>query len=140
MNYLLDTCVLSELRRKTPNPGLLAWLGRIAETSLSIPATVLGEIQQGITQLRDDNRRDILQAWLDQDLVTRFSGRILNADLETMLEWGVLIGEGRKNGTPRPVVDCLIAATTIRHNLTLVTRNTNDFTVYPLRLVNPWSE
>lgn len=140
MNYLLDTCVLSELRRKMPNAGLLTWLDRVAESSLHIPVTVLGEIQQGISQLDDTERQKTLQMWLDQDLVNRFRGRIHDIDLETILEWGVLQGEGRKCGLTRPVVDCLIAATAIRHNLTLVSRNVDDFENFPLRLVNPWSE
>lgn len=139
MNYLLDTCVLSELRRKVPNAGLLTWLGRVAESSLYLPVTVLGEIQQGISQLDDAERQRTLQVWLDQDLVNRFRGRILDIDLETILEWGILRGEGRKQGHARPVVDCMIAATAIRHNLTLVSRNVDDFEAFPLRMLNPWS-
>jgi predicted nucleic acid-binding protein len=111
----------------------------VAESSLHIPCTVLGEIQQGISQLNDANRQEALQVWLDQDLVNRFRGRILDVDLETMLEWGVLQGEGRNRGRPRPVIDCLIAPTAIRHNLTLVSRNVADFEVFPLRLISPWS-
>lgn len=138
MNYLLDTCVLSELRRKSPDAGVLVWLDRISESSLNIPVMVLGEIQQGVSRLDDTDRQNMLQAWLDRDLANRFRGRILDVDMETALEWGVLMGEGRKRGLTRPVVDCLIAATAIRHNLTLVTRNVRDFKVFPLRLVNPW--
>lgn len=140
MSYLLDTCVLSELRRTTPDIGLVEWLERVSESTLYIPVTVLGEIQQGISQLAQGKKRNGLQLWLDQELVTRFSGRILHIDLETMREWGTLRGEGQKQGKPRPVVDCLIAATAIRHNLTLVTRNTSDFESLPLRLLNPWTK
>lgn len=69
---------------------------------------------------------------------TRFSGRILAADTETMLAWGRLRGQARKTGKPKPVVDSLIAATAVRHDLTLVTRNTDDFDTLPVRLLNPW--
>lgn len=140
MNYLLDTCVFSEIRRRKPDAGLLLWLSRVAEPTLHVSVVVLGEIQQGISQLDDSDRQKALQLWLDQELLNRFSGRVLDVDVETALEWGVLQGEGRKRGAPPPVVDALIAATAIRHNLTLVSRNVSDFEAFPLRLVNPWSE
>lgn len=138
MNYLLDTCVLSEIRRRQPDPGLLSWLGGVAESSLHISVIVLGEIQKGISRLDDQRRQKILQIWLDQDLAQRFAGRVLGIDAETALEWGVLQGEGRKRGMPLPVIDSLIAATAIKNNLTLVSRNVADFEKFPLRLINPW--
>lgn len=140
MSYLLDTCVLSELRRATPDKSLVEWLERVAESNLYLPAIVLGEIQQGISQLVKGKKRNTLQLWLDQDLCIRFSGRILDADLDTMLVWGTISEEAKKLGNPRPVVDCLIAATAIRHNLTLVTRNASDFEPLPVRQINPWAQ
>lgn len=140
MSYLLDTCVLSELRRVTPDKSLVEWLQDVTESDLYLPVTVLGEIQQGISQLAEVKKRNTLQLWLDQDLAVRFSGRILAVDLDTARVWGAISGEAKKQGNPRPVVDCLIAATAIRHNLTLVTRNTADFETLPVRLVNPWHQ
>lgn len=139
MNYLLDTCVLSELRRPAPDTGLIEWLEDGSESALAIPVTVLGEIQQGISQLAESGKRNTLQLWLDQELTPRFAGRVLDIDSATMRTWGILRGEGKRKGQNHPVVDCLIAATAIRHNLTLVTRNTDDFERLPVLLLNPWT-
>lgn len=140
MSYLLDTCVLSELRRPQPDAGLLDWLSRVSESRLFLAVTALGEIQQGIAQLHDRQRQQALQLWLDEDLTKRFHGRILDIDRPTMLRWGVLQGEGRRAGRPPSVIDSLIAAAGIRHDLTLVTRNVSDFENLPVRLLNPWTE
>jgi predicted nucleic acid-binding protein len=117
---------------------VLSWLDGVAESSLYLSVIVLGEIQKGIARLDDRRRQKVLQIWLDQDLMRRFAGRVLDIDSETTLEWGVLQGEGRKRGTPLPVIDSLIAATAFKNNLTLVSRNVADFEEFPLRLINPW--
>lgn len=140
MSYLLDTCVLSELRRRVPDAGLVDWLDRVSESRLYLAVTVFGEIQQGISQLHHTQRQQILQLWLDQDLCQRFHGRILDIDRLTMLKWGALQGESRRVGSPLPVIDSLLAATAIRHNLTLVTRNVSDFEAVPVQVLNPWSK
>jgi len=138
VNYLLDTCVLSEARKPDAAQELLTWLDQMSESRLFLSAIVIGEIQQGIAGLVEGHKRRSLQAWLDEGLRTRFEGRILAIDSEIALEWGELMGNARKIGKPAPVVDAMIAATAIRHNLTLVTRNTKDFEVFPVRLLNPW--
>ncbi|MEQ1622297.1 MAG: type II toxin-antitoxin system VapC family toxin [Methylococcales bacterium] len=138
MNYLLDTCVLSEARKPDAAEELITWLEQMSESRLFLSAIVIGEIQQGIASLAEGHKQRSLQAWLDEGLRARFEGRILAIDSEIALEWGELMGNARKIGKPAPVVDALIAATAIRHNLTLVTRNTKDFEVFPVRLLNPW--
>jgi predicted nucleic acid-binding protein len=90
--------------------------------------------------LPDSRKKSDLQTWLDEALIPRFQGRILDMDIETALEWGVLAGESRRAGRPAPLADALIAATALRHHLTLVTRNTDDFQAFPVRLINPWGE
>ncbi len=138
MNYLLDTNVLSELRRKPADANVVAWLGERQETSLFVSVIAFGEIRKGIAKLKDAERRAKLTTWLDNELSERFSGRLLAVDGETALIWGELLGEAERNGEPLPVVDTLLAATALKHGLTLVTRNVQDFGRYPLTVLNPW--
>lgn len=139
MRYLLDTCVLSELRRPQPDQGVLDWLGQVAEARLYLSVLTIGEIQQGIARLADSKRKSALQAWLEEALLTRFAGRVLAVDTEVTLEWGLLRGEQQRTGQAPPVVDSLLAATAIVHQLTVVTRNVRDFARFPVRVLNPWA-
>jgi predicted nucleic acid-binding protein len=110
----------------------------MSELRLFLSTIVIGEIQQDISSLPEGHKQRGLQVWLDEGLRARFEGRIIAIDTETALKWGELMGNARKIGKPAPIVDALIAATAILHNLTLVTRNTKDFEVFPVRLLNPW--
>ena len=138
VNYLLDTNVLSEARRKVPHAGPAVWLERTPEHALYVSVLVLGEIRKGIAKLSEASQQARLQGWLETELTPRFADRVLSIDVETALVWGRLAGEGERRGEPLPVVDTLLAATAIRHNLTLVTRNTHDFARLPVDLLNPW--
>ena len=140
MNYLLDTCVLSEARKRNADRRVVGWLGEVPESRLYLSVIALGEIQKGIAALGDRERKRKLQAWLENDLRARFAGRVLDVDTDVALEWGVLQGQALQKGTPAPVVDSLIAATAIRHNLVLVTRNVRDFAQFPVHLYDPWDE
>jgi len=140
MKFLLDTCALSELRKRNANSGLVQWAQGIDEARLYLSVIALAEIQKGITKLEESSKKAELQNWLDQDLTNRFSGRILPVDLETALTWGILLGKGENKGSPVPVVDCLIAATAVKHNLTVVTRNANDFERFPVQVIDPWTD
>ncbi|QWF69795.1 type II toxin-antitoxin system VapC family toxin [Methylomonas paludis] len=138
MNYLLDTCVLSELIKPQPNQNVATWIEKIQECHLYISALTMGEIQKGISRLENSKKKQSLQIWLEQDLAARFSGRILSVDAEISLEWGNMQGQAIRSGTTLPVIDSLIAATAKCHNLTLVTRNLEDFKNLPINLNNPW--
>ena len=139
MKHLLDTCVLSELRKPAADPGLVDWARRADEPGLYLSVLSIGEIQRGIARLDDGRRKQDLQHWLEHELLARFSGRILPVELEAALEWG-LVGAARERcGRPAPVMDSLIAATAIVHNLVLVTRNQKDFSGYAVKVLNPWS-
>ena len=139
MNFLLDTCVLTELRRTTANPGVVSWLTQIAESRLFLSVITLGEIQKGIARLDESQQKIGLQAWLDEDLEQRFSGRILPMDAEVSKRWGLLQGEAQRGGQPVPVVDSQLAATAIVNDLRMVTRNVRDFERFALQLLNPWT-
>lgn len=140
MNCLLDTCVLSELRRRGADAGVKGWASSVDEARLWLSVVALAEIQKGISKLAEGTKRTALQAWLDDDLPARFSGRVLAVDEETARTWGAFLGEAERAGAPVPIVDALVAATAVTHGLTLVTRNTADFARLPVRLFNPWGQ
>lgn len=139
MNYLLDTCLLSELRKPEPDPGVVAWVSDIDESRLFVSVLSLGEIQKGVAKLENGRRKNAFQHWLEHDLLTRFGGRILPLDLDMALEWGLTSAANESRGKPAPVVDALLAVTAIARNLTLVTRNDKDFAGFPVKIVNPWN-
>ena len=138
MKYLLDTCLISELVKKEPNPAVVSWLDEQDEQKLFLSVLNLGELQKGISKLPDGTKKDELQAWVALDLVERFAGRILEIDLETALCWGRLQGEAEQAGEKLPVMDSLIAATAAAHGLIVVTRNVRDIERCKVRVCNPW--
>lgn len=138
MKYLLDTCLVSELVKKEPNPAVVSWLDGQDEQKLFLSVLNLGELQKGISKLPDGTKKEELQAWVALDLVERFTGRILELDLETALCWGRLQGEAEQAGEKLPVMDSLIAATAAAHGLVVVTRNVRDIERCGVRVCNPW--
>ena len=104
MKYLLDTCLISELVKKEPNPAVLAWLDVQDEQSLFLSVLNLGELQKGVNKLVDGAKKDALDAWLRHDLVERFNNRILPIDQETALYWGRLQGGAEQKGEKLPVI------------------------------------
>ena len=139
MKYLLDTCLISELVKKAPNSSVVSWLDEQDEQSLFLSILTIGELQKGISKLPSSARKDALQVWVEHDLSLRFTGRIVDIDLETVLIWGRLQGELEQNGMIPPVMDSLIAATAKAHGLVVVTRNVKDIERCQVRVCNPWS-
>lgn len=136
MSYLIDTNVLSELRRKSPDPRVVDWFSRRPPTTLHLSVLTLGEIRKGIEGVDDEIRRQSLTDWLKTDLPTFFTGRILSIDGAVADRWGRLIAAA---GRPLPAIDSLLAATALEHDLVLVTRNVKDFFGLPVQIFNPWS-
>jgi len=135
MTYLIDTNVLSELRRKEPNAGVAEWFSQRPATTLFVSVLTLGEIRKGIDMLPDSDRKFALLDWLEVDLPSFFIGRILTVELSVADRWGRLIARA---GHPTPAIDSLLAATAIHHGLKLVTRNARDFEFAGLEVINPW--
>ncbi len=138
MNYLLDTCVLSEVVRPRPNRGVIAWMESCDEGALFLSVLTLGEIQKGIEKLGAGKRRNSLQTWLDRDLRNRFAGRILDIDADVALTWARVQATLERVGTPLPTIDGLLCATALTRNLTVVTRNTGDFQPSGASTYDPW--
>ncbi len=135
--FLLDTNVISELVRPKPEPKVKAWVAATDEDLLYLSVLTLGEIRKGIASLKDALRRVRLEAWLDGDLAVRFAGRILAIDLAVADRWGRLVAQADLKSR-LPVIDGLLAATALQHNLTLVTRNTKDVAEIGVPVFNPW--
>lgn len=138
MNYLLDTCVLSEFTRRKPQEKVIRWVDGIDEEKLFISAITVGEIQRGVARLPESPRKTELLVWMNLRFIERFSPRILPLDAPTLLLWGSLTARLESQGQPLPVMDTLIAATALQHNLIVATRNSADFLPTGVQLINPW--
>jgi predicted nucleic acid-binding protein len=138
--FLLDTNCISEAVRANPEPRVLAWIEAADETLLYLSVLTLGEIRKGLAALLPGRRRTKLETWLEVELRPRFSGRILSIDAEVADRWGLLAADAKGQGKPIPVIDGLLAATALHHNLTIVSRNLSDFSNLPVAVVNPWKD
>ncbi|MDD2922855.1 MAG: type II toxin-antitoxin system VapC family toxin [Anaerolineales bacterium] len=138
MKYLLDTCVISELVTKHPNPQVVDFVDALDSDDVYLSVITIGEIVKGVEKLPKSKRKQELHSWLKEDLLVRFDGRIIPLDTEVLMQWGVLVGRLESTGVTLPAIDSLIAATTLTHKLTLVTRNVDDFSGTGIEIVNPW--
>lgn len=138
MNFLLDTCVVSELVSKRPDPSVVDWVDSVDPERVYLSVITLGEIQKGIEKLRDPRRREALESWLHDELLVRFRDRLAVLDAAISLQWGTLTGRLEAQGTPMPGVDSLIAATALHGRFVLVTRNESDFLRSGVQILNPW--
>lgn len=138
MKFLLDTCVLSEMVKPSPNRGVIRWVEKQAPEILATSAITIGEIQRGISRLPDSRKKTELAHWLENDLFAWFAEKILPMDETVARAWGMLQAASESQGRTLPVLDALIAATAGVHRLTLVTRNEKDFSVAGIPILNPW--
>jgi len=132
--FLLDTNVISELVKSRPNESLLQWIDEAPEELLFLSVLTLGEIRKGITRLDDRSRRGVLESWLEIDLRERFGDRVLAVDSAVADRWGRISAVART----LPVMDGLLAATALHHNLTFVTRNAKNVSFSGCLVFNPW--
>ena len=137
MNYLIDTCVISELVKPAPDSNVLGWLNNTPNERLFLSVITIGEIRKGVTKLPASSRKEMLGTWLDT-LIEDYQEKILPIDLKVAESWGVIQENAEKNGKPMPSLDSLIAATVYTHNLALVTRNESDFKAANIPIFNPW--
>jgi predicted nucleic acid-binding protein len=137
--FLLDTNIVSELIKPKPDTKVAAWIEATEETLFRLSVLTLGEIRKGIDSLSDRSRRSSLESWLNYDLMVRFANRILEVDQGVADRWGRIAAKAIAARHPLPVIDGLLAATALHHNLTLVTRNTKDVAATGVPVFNPWS-
>ncbi|GAB1539058.1 type II toxin-antitoxin system VapC family toxin [Scytonema sp. NUACC21] len=138
MSYLLDTCVISELIAKQPNQQVIEWIDALNPDSVYLSVITIGEIYKGIEKLPLSKRKTELHSWLNDELLIRFSNKILAIDINVMRTWGTLNGRLELNGQRMAAIDSLIAALALHEDFTLVTRNKADFQQACVKLINPW--
>lgn len=138
MKALLDTCVISELVSKKPNPKVVDFVDSLDPEDVYLSVIAIGEIVKGIEKLPKSRRKTDLHNWLNDDLLIRFEGNILALDTVTLIEWGALTARLESAGKTMPAIDSLIAATALAKKMTLVTRNVSDFEETDVEIVNPW--
>jgi predicted nucleic acid-binding protein len=133
--FLVDTNILSESTKPSPNSRIIAWM-EANESLLRISTISLGEIHYGIERLARGRKQSDLRKWL-RVLRATYTASILPVDGPVALRWGKLRATSERQGRKMPAVDSLLAATALQHKLTLVTVNTKDFHAPGLKVLNP---
>jgi tRNA(fMet)-specific endonuclease VapC len=138
VKYILDTCVISELVAKRPNPGVVAWIDSVDADDVYLSVITIGEITKGVEKLPASRRKENLRSWLKDELLVRFQDRLVDLDVEALRIWGKLNARLGAEGQKMPAVDSLIAASALTGDFTLVTHNDADFSSSGVRLLDPW--
>jgi predicted nucleic acid-binding protein len=138
MAWLLDTNVLSELRRPKPEPRVVAFVATHPLEQFYISTVTLAEIRYGIERIAEPQRRVELNDWLTHKVRPMFEQRVLPITEDIMLKWRLLVEEGRKAGHTFSQPDLIIAATALDHGLTVVTRDRSDYDRARVPVINPW--
>ena len=139
-SWLLDTNILSELRRPKPEPKVVVFVGRQPLERLYVSEVTFAEIRFGIELLADPARRAELQDWLAHKIRPMFEQRALPISEDVMFKWRLLVETGRKAGHTFSQPDLVIAATALHHGPTVVTRDRSDYDRAGVPVLNPWTE
>ena len=140
MAWLLDTNILSELRRPRPERRVVEFVAGCPLQQLYISVVTLAEIRFGIELVPEPSRRSELGDWLTHRVRPMFDGRILELNEDILLKWRLLIEEGRRTGHTFSQPDLMIAATALCHGLTVVTRDRRDYDGAHVPVLNPWQD
>jgi len=136
--WLLDTNVLSELRKPKPEPKVLAFVASLQLDAMFVSSVTLAEIRFGIELIADAHRRATLSDWLGLKIRPMFEQRVLPVTEDVMFKWRLLVEDGRKSGHTFSQPDLIIAATALQYGLTVVTRDIGDYERAGVTLLNPW--
>jgi toxin FitB len=136
--WLLDTNVVSEIRKHRPNPKVVAFVAEQPLDLLYVSSVTLAEIRFGIELVGDANRRADLTAWLTHKVRPLFAQRVLGITEDVILKWRLLVEQGRKSGYTFSQPDLFIAATALHHGMTVVSRDTHEYERAGLPVFNPW--
>jgi predicted nucleic acid-binding protein len=136
--FLLDTNCISEFVSPRPEHRVLDWLDATDERLLFLSVLTLGEIRKGVEGSAPGKRRTRLESWLEVELPVRFAGRILPISRTVAERWGSLAASGKRRGRPLAIIDGLLAATALEHDLALVSRNVGDFAGTGVSVLSPW--
>jgi predicted nucleic acid-binding protein len=137
--WLLDTNVISELRRPRPDPNVVQFVAAQPFDLLHVSVVAFAEIRFGIEVATDLSRRIELSHWLLHTARPMFANRVLEVTEDILVTWRLLVEEGRKTGHTFAQPDLIIAATALQHGLTVVSRNTRDFEKANVSVFNPWT-
>ena len=138
--WLLDTNIISELRKSNCHPAVKQWADSQPPQSFYLSTVTLAEIRFGIERVNDTAFRQELTQWLDNTLRPWFSDRILAVDEDVILTWRQMVEKGRKQGYTFSQPDLFIAATAVLHDLYVVTRNITDFEKSGVAIFNPFTD
>ena len=138
MAWILDTNILSELRRSNPEPKVLAFVAGLPLAQVYVSVVSFAEIRFGIELVSSATQRADLNDWLTNTIRPMFDKRVLPITEEIMLKWRLLVEEGRKIGHTFSQPDLIIAATASHHGMTVVTRDCSQFDKARVPVVNPW--
>ncbi len=138
--FLLDTNVISELRRPRPDQGVVAFVGEQPEDNLFISDVTFAEIRFGIEQLEDAERRHTIGIWLDQNLRPLFAGRTLAITEDLLLRWRLQLEGGKRRGHVSGQLDLFIAAAAAEHDLIVVSRDVTHFVAANVAVFDPWKQ
>jgi len=135
--YLLDTCVFAEYSRPRPNTKVFEWIDAQEQELQFLSVLTVGEMEKGIARLPSSKRRQSVAEVLNV-IVSRFDHRILQLDIAIARRWGRMVESLELKGRKLPIIDSLIAATALEHDLTIVTQNILDFTDTGVTVLNIW--
>jgi predicted nucleic acid-binding protein len=138
--WLLDTNILSELRRQKPEPKVMAFVAAQPLDLLYVSAATLAEFRFGIELVADPGRRAELNDWLTHKLRPMFTQRVLAITEDVMFRWQIMVEDGRTAGHAFSQPDLIIAATAFHHGLTVVTRDVSDYARARVPILNPWTD
>lgn len=138
MKFLIDTNIVSEFSKDSPDENVVDWFRDADEDCLFVSAMTVAELRRGIAILAEGQRKRLLDRWLTSSMLPRLSDRILVVDAAVADRWGRIVGTMKRQDATRHAMDAFIAATALIHSLAIVTRNVRDFSTYGVEVIDPF--